>query len=199
MLGYVRVIAGSLRSRSLTAPPGLATRPTSDRLRETLFNVLAPRIQDAAFLDLYAGSGAVGIEALSRGAATVVFVERAQPALKVLRANLQRLGLTGNLQVNTGAVAAFLRTPAAQAFDIVFLDPPYDASDEYDKILGLLGGSALRLLAPDAFVVAEHRRKDKLAESYGALQLKRLLQQGDAALSFYEVQKKEFATPEEEL
>ena len=89
----MRIIAGLYRSRSLEAPPGLATRPTSDRLRETLFNVLAPRVKGAAFLDLYAGSGAVGIEALSRGAASVEFVERAPTALKVLRANLARLGL----------------------------------------------------------------------------------------------------------
>ena len=88
----MRIIAGSLRSRTLTAPPGVATRPTSDRLRETLFNVLAPRMEGAAFLDLYAGSGAVGIEALSRGAARVEFVERAPAALKVLRGNLERLG-----------------------------------------------------------------------------------------------------------
>ena len=86
----MRIIAGTFRSRALQAPPGLATRPTSDRLRETLFNVLAPRIVGAAFLDLYAGSGAVGMEALSRGAAQVTFVERAPAALKVLRANLER-------------------------------------------------------------------------------------------------------------
>src|SRR4051812_50211044 len=93
----MRVIAGSFRSRSLQAPPGVATRPTSDRLRETLFNVLAPRIEGARFLDLYAGSGAVGIEAMSRGAAEVVFVERAAPALKVLKANLAGLGLGAGL------------------------------------------------------------------------------------------------------
>lgn len=196
MLGCVRVIAGSLRSRSLQAPTGLSTRPTSDRLRETLFNVLAPRIQNAAFLDLYAGSGAVGIEALSRGAGPVVFVERVQPALNVLRANLQRLGLSDNLQVLSAAVATFLRSPAAQTFDIVFLDPPYESADEYEKSLQLLGGSAIDLLAPDALVIAEHRRNHKLDERYGALRRKRLLQQGDAALSFYAVQYDESAPPE---
>src|SRR5215469_14232802 len=103
----MRVIAGSLRRRTLEAPTGLATRPTSDRLRETLFNVLAPRIQGARFLDLYAGSGAVGIEALSRGAAGAVFVERSAAALKVLRSNLGRLGLENGLRVVPGSVAAF--------------------------------------------------------------------------------------------
>src|SRR6516164_10818528 len=99
----MRVIAGTLRSRTLQAPAGLATRPTSDRLRETLFNVLAPRIEGARFLDLYAGSGAVGIEALSRGAGQVVFVEKAQPAIKVLRANLDRLGLISGFRIISGS------------------------------------------------------------------------------------------------
>ncbi|MDE3186907.1 MAG: 16S rRNA (guanine(966)-N(2))-methyltransferase RsmD [Acidobacteriota bacterium] len=184
----MRIIAGTLRSRTLEAPAGLATRPTSDRLRETLFNVLAPRIEGAHFLDLYAGSGAVGIEALSRGAAQVVFVERAPAALKVLRSNLARLGLTEGFHVQPGSVAAYLRKArAGQAagFDLVFLDPPYDASDEYAATLGLLGGAASGLLAPGALVIAEHRRKERLEERYGALARTRLLQQGDASLSFY--------------
>ncbi|MFP5237598.1 MAG: 16S rRNA (guanine(966)-N(2))-methyltransferase RsmD [Acidobacteriota bacterium] len=183
----MRVIAGSLRSRSLQAPPGLDTRPTSDRLRETLFNVLAPRIQGAVFLDLYAGSGAVGIEAVSRGAARVVLVERAPSALKILRANLERLGLKRECEVHAGTVAAFLRRPSAAPFDIIFLDPPYDAESEYASTLERIGGEAVALLAPDAVVIAEHRRKDKLADACGALVRTRLLQQGDAALSFYAV------------
>lgn len=197
MLGCVRVIAGSLRSRSLEAPPGLDTRPTSDRLRETLFSVLAPRMQGARFLDLYAGSGAVGIEALSRGAAHVVLVERAQPALKVLRGNLARLGLTHGFEVHAGTVAAYLRGSAAGQFDIVFLDPPYDAEKEYASTLEQFGGKASALLAPGAVVIAEHRRKDKLADSYGALRRTRVLQQGDAALSFYAVQQGQAPTQEE--
>src|SRR5579863_766852 len=99
----MRIIAGTLRSRTLQAPAGLATRPTSDRLRETLFNVLSPRMEGAVFLDLYAGSGAVGIEALSRGAERVVFVERAPAALKVLRANLAGLELTAGVHVHPGS------------------------------------------------------------------------------------------------
>src|ERR1700761_4194912 len=95
----MRIIAGTLRSRTLEAPAGRLTRPTSDRLRETLFNVLAPRMEGARFLDLYAGSGAVGIEAASRGAAQVVTVERAAPALNVLRGNLEKLGLRGFVRV----------------------------------------------------------------------------------------------------
>jgi 16S rRNA (guanine966-N2)-methyltransferase len=184
----MRIIAGSLRSRRLMAPPGLATRPTSDRLRETLFNVLAPRIQGASFLDLYSGSGAVGIEALSRGAVRAVFVERASEALAALRENLARLGLRQGVRVHAGSVSAFLRRGRPESsprFDLVFLDPPYDAAPEYDAALGLLGGAASGLLAPEALAIAEHRRKQPLEDRYGCLQRARLLQQGDAALSFY--------------
>ena len=216
----MRVIAGQYRSRTLQAPSGLGTRPTSDRLRETLFNVLAPRIEGAAFLDLYAGSGAVGIEALSRGAASASFVERAPAALAVLRANLASLGVSEGFWINPGSVRGWLRRfdsepgpgPKAgsvpgskmgsalasepgqkpvlsQAFDLVFLDPPYDAAEEYAATLGLLGGAARGLLSAGALVIAEHRGKGgakvKLEQRYGELELTRLLEQGDAALSFY--------------
>jgi 16S rRNA (guanine(966)-N(2))-methyltransferase RsmD len=182
----MRIIAGSYRSRTLEAPAGLATRPTSDRLRETLFNVLAPRIENAAFLDLYAGSGAVGIEALSRGAASVEFVERAEPALRVLRANLARLGLTSGFRIHAGSAGAVLRRmKPAEAFDLVFLDPPYDAAEEYAATLGLLGSRLSGMLAAGAPVIAEHRKKERLEDRYGELVRTRLLEQGDAALSFY--------------
>lgn len=184
----MRIIAGTFRSRSLQAPPGLTTRPTSDRLRETLFNVLAPRIQGAVFLDLYAGSGAVGIEALSRGAERVDFVERAPAALAVLRANLTKLGMTAGFRIHSGSVATVLRRmkpDLATGFDLVFLDPPYDAAEEYQATLGLFGGSLAALLAPGAMVIAEHRRKQRLQDKYGALERTRLLEQGDASLSFY--------------
>ena len=189
MLVGVRIIAGSLGSRRLEAPPGLATRPTSDRLRETLFNVLAPRIEGAAFLDLYAGSGAVGMEALSRGAAQVEFVEREPAALKVLRGNLERLGIVAGFHIHAVAVGAFLRraaeAPKRERYEVVFLDPPWDAAEEYAATLGLLGGSAAGLLGAGALVIAEHRRKQLLEDRYGLLERTRLLEQGDAALSFY--------------
>ena len=186
MLNCVRIIAGSYRSRTLQAPAGMATRPTSDRLRETLFNVLAPRIEGAAFLDLYAGSGAVGIEALSRGASSVEFVERAPSALAVLRGNLARLGVKAGFRIHGASVGAMLRKmKPGMAFDVVFLDPPYDAAEEYTATLGLLGGTASGLLAPGALVIAEHRKKERLEDRYGELGRARLLKQGDAALSFY--------------
>ena len=196
----MRIIAGTFRSRTLEAPAGLATRPTSDRLRETLFNVLAPRIQGATFLDLYAGSGAVGMEALSRGARAVTYVERAPAALSVLRANLAKLGITTGFRIQPGSVGAYLRRQEAgqkpgreagqkpappTAFDLVFLDPPYDSAQEYAATLNLLGASQAGLLAPGALVIAEHRRKERLEERYGSLERTRLLEQGDASLSFY--------------
>ena len=171
----------------LVAPAGMDTRPTSDRLRETLFNILAPRIEGARVADLYAGSGAIGLEALSRGAVAVEFVEKAPPALKVLRANLTALGIRSGATVQAQAAKQWLKRPPAKAFDIVFLDPPYDAAEEYEAILGGLGLAAAEFLAADALVIAEHRRKDKLAESYGLLERSRLREQGDAALSFYRI------------
>jgi 16S rRNA (guanine966-N2)-methyltransferase len=171
----------------LQAPAGQSTRPTSDRLRETLFNVLAPRIGGASFLDLYAGSGAVGIEALSRGAARVMFVERAAAAMKVLRTNLGRLGVQTGFGFHAGTATSFLRGPrgGGMEFDVVFLDPPYEAELEYAAVLGLLGGDAVRFLAAGAMVIAEHRRKHALDGRFGVLARARLLEQGDAALSFY--------------
>jgi 16S rRNA (guanine(966)-N(2))-methyltransferase RsmD len=183
----MRVIAGKFRSRVLTAPPGLDTRPTSDRLRETLFNVLAPRVGGAAFLDLYAGSGANGIEALSRGAKSVVFVEKAAPAVAAIRANLQALGIREGWQLEPRSAASSVKrlVEQGQRFDLVFLDPPYKAAEEYALVLGPLGGERTSLLADDAIVIAEHHRKQPLEDEYGNLRRYRLLEQGDAALSFY--------------
>ena len=192
----MRVIAGTFRSRPLLAPAGSDTRPTADRLREALFNVLTNgavnRLAGASFLDLYAGSGAVGIEALSRGAAAVTFVEQGAPAIQILQKNLENLGIRGaSAKIEKRSVGRFLRgsieKAASGAFSVVFLDPPYDLAEEYAMALGLLGGEGVSLLAPGAWVIAEHRRKQALAESYGNLSRVRLLEQGDAALSFYEV------------
>ena len=220
----MRIIAGTLRSRTLVAPPGMSTRPTSDRLRETLFNVLAPRIQASAqdslsggvaFLDLYAGSGAVGLEAISRGASRVTFVERAPAALKILNANLERLGIRSDVRVHAKSVSAFLKSasrpdpksanpkpaspkpggPKSDRYDVVFLDPPYDEAKEYAITLDLLGGAAQGILAPGAVVVAEHRRKQFLEEQYGSLKRTRVLEQGDAALSFYTIDSRPAGVP----
>jgi len=169
----------------------METRPTADRLRETLFNVLTQgavnRVEGGAFLDLYAGSGAVGIEAVSRGAAAVTFVERGAAALGVLQKNLDALRIRGGVTVEKRSVAAFLKRSAG-VYDTVFLDPPYDDAEEYARTLGFLGGEGLGLLAAGSVVVAEHRRKDSLLESYGRLTRVRVKEQGDAGLSFFEVE-----------
>jgi 16S rRNA (guanine966-N2)-methyltransferase len=191
----MRVIAGTYRSRQLVAPKGTATRPTSDRLRETLFNILAARVPGCRFADLYAGTGAVGIEAISRGAAQVWFAEKAAPALAAIRANLKSLKIAQGFTVEergTGALLERLANAAQEAgglLDLVYLDPPWEAETEYAKTLHLLGSARGRaVLAPGALVVAEHSSKSLLAERYGELVQTRTLKQGDAALSFFAVE-----------
>ncbi len=183
----MRVIAGQYRSRTLNAPQGVDTRPTSDRLRETLFNVLAPRIEGAVFLDLYAGSGAVGIEALSRGAREAIFVEQAEPALRAIRTNLASLGIRGGYALEARSATAAVRrlAGAGRQADLIFLDPPYREAGEYEASLGILGGECAALLSPGAAVIAEHEKRRELEPRYGALVRYRMLKQGDAALSFY--------------
>jgi 16S rRNA (guanine966-N2)-methyltransferase len=172
----MRVIAGEFRSRRLKSIPGLATRPTPDRLRETLFNILAPRIDGAVFLDAYAGTGAVGIEALSRGARHVYFLERSRPAIEVIRVNLSSLGLQSRATVASGPVLLTLERFTA---DIVFLDPPYELVREYRATMDWMGEHAPPL------AIVQHSVRFALADEYGALRRTRLLKQGDNALSFY--------------
>jgi len=186
----MRVIAGTFRSRLLQSPPGLSTRPTSDRLRETLFNILAPRLPDAKFVDLYAGTGAVGIEAISRGANFVWFSENGAPALKSLRANLASLKIAQGFAIEDRGTGALLQrlTKLKGQIDIVFLDPPYEAENEYAATLGFLGSATGRvMLAEGAVVLAEHATKSKfeLQERYGVLERVRLYKQGEASVSFY--------------
>jgi 16S rRNA (guanine966-N2)-methyltransferase len=185
----MRVIAGTYRSRILKSLKGLALRPTSDRLRETLFNVLGPSVSGARFLDLFAGTGAIGIEALSRGAAEIVFIENYAPAAKLIRRNLDSLAIRSGFTVFPTDVLRGLEMlatrlkDASAGFDFVFLDPPYAAAEEYARVLKFLG--AADLLAPGGIVVAEHRRSFDLPEEAGVLGRVRVLRQGDAALSFY--------------
>ena len=191
----MRVIAGIYRSRPLVAPKGLGTRPTSDRLRETLFNVLSPRIAGSRFVDLYAGTGAVGIEAISRGAEHVWFAEKAAPAIAAMRANFAALKIEGGYTLESRGVGAMLERlgKMSQPVDIVFLDPPYEAEAEYAGTLQFFGSARGRgVLAADAVVIAEHGSKTGLAARYGALEQTRRIKQGDAALSF-------FAFPVEEV
>jgi 16S rRNA (guanine(966)-N(2))-methyltransferase RsmD len=184
----MRVIAGTFRSRQLSAPRGMQTRPTSDRLRETLFNILAPRLDGCRFVDLCAGTGAVGIEALSRGAEHVWFAENAAPALAALQQNLAALKISRGFTLEDRGVGAMLQRlgKLPEPVDLVFLDPPYEAEDEYAGTLNFFGSVRGRtILAPHGLVIAEHSSKVKLATRYGALEHTRLVKQGDAALSFF--------------
>jgi 16S rRNA (guanine966-N2)-methyltransferase len=181
----MRIIAGKYRSRTLRSLKGDALRPTSDRLRETLFNILGPTVDGATFMDLYAGTGAVGIEALSRGARAAIFVEQHAPAATLIRRNLDSLGIKSGadiLAMNVLSGLERLETRRAHA-QFIFLDPPYAAAGEYESALEFLGESSL--LAPGGRVVAEHLKKRVLPDRVGELELVRVVEQGDAALSFY--------------
>jgi len=184
----MRIIAGTFRSRQLKSLKGMALRPTSDKLRETLFNVLGDLVAGARFVDLFAGTGAVGIEALSRGAQEVIFVEKHPPAVALIKKNLASLEIRNGTRVLTmDALQALKRLaePAATRvrIDILFLDPPYAEEAQYANVLSFLGNA--NLLAQHAVVIAEHQRSLDLPESFGKLERVRVLRQGDAALSFF--------------
>jgi len=181
----MRIIAGKFRGRTLKGPPSLEVRPTSDRLRETLFNVISPRIQDARFLDLCAGSGAVGIEALSRGARHVTFVDRSRKMCNLIKSNLDLCGIDKIwYDVVFSEALPYLRRVRGNAWDIIFFDPPY--ADDYTRILDTIGADAAKLLAEDGLLIVEHDQKKELPEAVGDLSRYRVLKQGDAVLSFYQ-------------
>ena len=172
----MRIIAGAYKGRNLKSPPSLNVRPTSDRLRETLFNVIAPYIEDARFLDVCAGSGAVGIEAISRGASHVTFVDRSRRMCKLIEANVQLCRIPEEqFVIYCSEANEFLRQSKDERWDIVFFDPPY--KEVYLKTLELLGNNSL--------VIAEHHHKTELPEAIGGLERTRILKQGDSSLSFY--------------
>jgi 16S rRNA (guanine966-N2)-methyltransferase len=186
----MRVIAGKYRSRRLQSVPGADVRPTSDRLRETLFNVLAAsyRLEDSIWIDAYAGTGAIGIEALSRGARQIYFVDASQPAAAVIRKNLRSLGILEGFEVVEREAEQALRLLDSQAVacDFCFLDPPYRLQEEYDDCLGFLSQS--RLITPASLVIAEHDKHFDPGDGFGSLKRFRALRQGDAVLGFYRKQ-----------
>jgi len=179
----VRVIGGTYGGRRLRSVDGLRVRPTSDRLRETLFNILAPRIDGSRFLDICAGSGAVGIEALSRGASQAIFIEKSRRACSAIEANLTSLGIDSRDIVNRDALPALNRLDdSQQRFDVIYFDPPY-ASEIYSQVMATLGTTAL--VAAEGIVVVEHRAKAPPEESYDELRIYREVKQGESALAFY--------------
>ncbi len=184
----MRIVAGTYRGLRLRTLKGGNLRPTSDQLRETLFDVLGPRIVGATFLDAYAGSGAVGLEALSRGARDVTFIEHHRAAALLIRENLNALKIDSGYQILTCAVVTGLERleQHEEHFDVVFLDPPYDEIREYHHTLRQLGRSPI--VGPTSLVIAEHSRHVRLEEAYGSLQQTRLLRHGDAQLAFFRLQ-----------
>jgi 16S rRNA (guanine966-N2)-methyltransferase len=176
----MRIVAGSLKGRRLDPPGWEGVRPTSDKLRETLFNVLAPQIPGARVLDGYAGTGAVGIEALSRGAAHVTFVDRDPRAIALVERNLVRCGVENRYAIIRASFAVTERLAESGPFDVVFLDPPYGASE-----LRAALAAAEPLIGDSTLLVIEHATRDAPPESSGSLARKRLLTSGDSALAFY--------------
>jgi len=184
----MRVISGTYRGLHLATLKGGHLRPTSDQLRETLFDVLGSGVEGCSFLDAYAGTGGVGIEALSRGAREVVFVEHHRPAAELIRQNLNSLNIESGFRLMTCAVLTALERLAAAGarFDFAFLDPPYAEIGEYHHVLRQLART--ELLLPTSLVIAEHSRRCQLEEHYGALRRTRLLRRGDSELSFYRLE-----------
>ncbi len=190
----MRIITGHYRGRILKSPPSMQIRPTSDRMRETLFNVLAQRIEGARLLDLCAGTGAIGIEALSRDAAFVTFVDRVHKMCALVEANLDLCGVPEELTevVKSDAAEYLRRTVEGKgedwrggrgSWDIIFYDPPY--ATDYLPVLELLGTHTDALLQQDGVIVVEHHHKNGLRDELGSIRRQRILKQGDSALSFY--------------
>lgn len=179
----MRVVAGALKGRRLATPTWEGLRPTSDKLRETLFNVLAPRIEGARVLDLFAGTGALGLEAVSRGAASVLFVERDRRAHALITDNTRRCGVADRCVIIRDEVARALERLRSQPdftpFDIVLLDPPYD----YPPASALAGVDAV--VVGQGVVVLERARRTPAPDRVGGLVKQRDLTSGDSALSWY--------------
>jgi 16S rRNA (guanine966-N2)-methyltransferase len=193
----MRIVAGKFGSRILKPVKDLALRPTSDRLRETLFNILGEAVADSIFVDCYAGTGAVGIEALSRGARQVIFIEKHAATAELIRANLLLLGVNTSIARGVVPEAQLMNTDARRGFgqlaeralhaNFIFVDPPYAEMGQCVKVLERIADQkvAERLLAAQGTLIIEHGSRDKVPESIGALKRARILKQGDSALSFF--------------
>ena len=183
----VRIGAGKYRGRRLKGPPTLDTRPTADRLRETLFNVIAPIIQGSRFLDLCAGSGAVGIEALSRSATHATFVDRSRSMRELIETNLDLCHITEEeAAVVTSDALEFLQRALKrklEPWEVVFFDPPY--VENYLTVLEVFAAHSSKLLRNEGLLIIEHHHKTELPDEIGEIKKLRLLKQGESALSFY--------------
>lgn len=179
----MRVIAGSAKGTKLISAQGLKTRPTGDRVKEALFNILGPTISDSSFLDLYAGSGAIGLEALSRGAKDVVWVEEDPTSIEKIHVNLARTRLSGGIVYKVDVFKALIRLEQDnQKFDYIFLDPPYEQGLIKRTLEHL---AKLSLLNNDGIIIAEASKKEEAPSDMSKLCLKRKQQYGDTMLLFY--------------
>ena len=176
----MRVTGGIGRGRRLKVPSGSRVRPTSDKVKQALFNILGDRVEGSYFLDLYAGAGGIGIEALSRGAARVLFVDASRDSLDVVKQNIEQMGFGDNAEVMLSTAESFLRKRTGH-YDIVFLDPPY--AEELQPLLELIAGAGI--LKDESVVIAEHFKKQPSPEQAGGLTLYRLAKYGDTVLAFY--------------
>ena len=179
----MRIIAGKFRSRHLAAPGSLKLRPTSDQLRETLFNIIGPSIEGSVFIDVFAGTGAVGIEAISRGAREVIFIEKHHATAELIRKNLQ--AFESEAEICEGGALRELKQLVSRGVvaDFIFADPPYTDADSLRAVLDFI--AEREILAPGGIMIAEHVARTKMPEAAGNLRRTRELKQGDSALSFY--------------
>lgn len=186
----MRVIAGTAKGRRLKTVKGMTTRPTADRVKESLFNIIREKLEGNSLLDLYAGTGNIGIEALSRGVTSAVFVERDKQAVKVLRENLQVTSFQQNVEVyqQDVMIALDIFGKKKRAFDLIFLDPPYYEGLEEKTLTRIFLN---KVLAPEGLVIIEHSRKNNLPSTVASLQLIRTEIYGDTAISFYRIREDE--------
>jgi 16S rRNA (guanine(966)-N(2))-methyltransferase RsmD len=177
----MRVIAGIMKGRRFLLPQGVKLRPTTDKVREALFNILSADIEGASFLDLYAGTGSIGIEAISRGAKQVVFVEKEKKHALLIRKNLSLFSASCSSAIFEGTAHDFIKTNK-QSFDLCYIDPPYEDND-LASVLQTLGGSDT--MRPQGIAMIEHFYKQEMSLSYEALSFLRKVRYGGTALSFY--------------
>lgn len=180
----MRVIAGTAKGRRLKAPKGMKTRPTSDRVKEAVFNILSPYVGQARFLDLFAGSGAMGIEALSRGASTATFVENDKAALNVIKTNIRNCGFTDFSRVIPGNVFSVLRKLQGEQFDLIYVDPPYSTKLGTEVLTQLID---YQLLTAGSLVMVETRRADHVTVDISELKQVTVREYGDTAVCFFEM------------
>ncbi len=182
----MRIISGEYKGRRLLGPRGVELRPTSDRLKETLFNIIGPGIAGSILLDVFAGTGAIGLEALSRHAREAVFIESDREAVRLVRRNVEHCGITSGYRILQGDVFTSFRELAREGFtaDIAFLDPPYNWGP-YEDLISTL--SRTRIVRAGSLVVVEHHRKAALPESGPGFRRTRVVKQSDKCLSFYQM------------